>query len=204
MPRILDCRDPQARVDAIAAAVRGAKNGRLVIAPAETGYVVVTDAFSAAGVSALQRVKGQPSGTAMGILVGSPQGVLGIAGRLGPVGHDLIAAFWPGQLALVVRLQQSLAWTVPTDRAVVRMPLHPVLLELVVGIGPAVFSGVGDRSAESPDAAWTSADLILETGPRPGGPGSTVVDVTTDPPRLLKQGAVSGEKVREVAAGLVG
>ena len=57
MPRVLDVADPAHRTDAVAAAVRGARNGRLVVLPAETGYVVASDAFSAAGVAALQRMK---------------------------------------------------------------------------------------------------------------------------------------------------
>lgn len=191
MVRVLDVRDPGERSDAIARAVRSAKNGRLVVAPAETGYVVVADAFSRPGVAALQLLKGLSPTTSLGILVGSPAGVAGVAARLPPAALDLIGAFWPGQLSLLVRLSDSLDWTVPTGRAAVRMPLHPVLLDLVTGIGPVVFSGV--------DAAQRDGvDVVLDLGERASGPGSTVVDVTGPMPVLLRAGAVPAERVAQV------
>lgn len=191
MVRVLDVRDPGERSDAIARAVRSAKNGRLVVAPAETGYVVVADAFSRPGVAALQRLKGLSPTTSLGILVGSPAGVHAVAARLPAAAQDLIGAFWPGQLSLLVRLSDSLDWTVPTGRAAVRMPLHPVLLDLVTGIGPAVFSGV--------DAAQRDGvDVVLDLGERASGPGSTVVDVTGPTPVLLREGAVPAERVAQV------
>ena len=191
MVRILDIREPGARPDAIARAARSAKNGRLVIAPAETGYAVVADAFSGPGVAALQRCKGLSPTTSLGILVGSPAGIHGVAGRLPPAALNLIAAFWPGQLSLLVRLTSSLDWTVPTNRAAVRMPLHPVLLDLVQIIGPAVYSGISPQLRES-------ADVLLDAGDRPPGPASTVVDVTGPVPVLVREGAIAAARIAEV------
>ncbi len=196
MPRVLDVADADQRADAIAAAVRGARNGRLVVVPAEVGYVVISDAFSASGVAALQRLKGLNATTSLGVLVGHAAGVHGIAGRVPAAAQDLMDACWPGQLSLVLPLQRSLRWTVPTDRCVVRMPLHPLLLEVVSGIGPTVYSGCSPTER-------ASAALVLDSGDRPAGPGSTVVDATVSPPVLLRAGAVPVERLRAVVADLV-
>lgn len=191
MARTVPCGDPRDREDAIGAAVRAAKNGHLLALPAEHGYVLAADAFSATGVAALRRAKDLGPTTSLGVLVSQPGGAAGICAQLSPAALDLIAAFWPGQLGLVVRTQRTLQWTVPTDRCVVRMPLHPVLLAVVAGVGPMVYSAATQQERDL-------AHLILDSGPRPPGPGSTVVDVTNDPPVLLREGVVSLERVRSV------
>ena len=196
MARTLQCSDPVERPGAVLAASRAAKNGRLVVLPAETGYVVATDAFAPGGVAALQRAKGLAPTTTLGVLVGHAAAVHGIAARVPTAALDLIAACWPGNLSLVVRTQPSLQWTVPTDRCVVRMPLHPLLLEVVGSVGPMVFSGIA-----SP-ADWDSAAVILDCGTRPAGPGSTVVDVTTSPPTLIREGAVPAGRLRDLIGDL--
>lgn len=195
MPRVLDVRDPATRDAAVAAAVRAARNGRLVVLPAETGYAVATDAFSTPGVSALQRLKGLSPTTSMGLLVGHAAGVHGIATRPPAAAQDLIDAFWPGSLSLVLATQPSLRWSVPTDRCVVRMPLHPVLLAVVAGVGPMVYSACSTEER-------AGADLVLDSGPRPEGPGSTVVDATADPLVLLRAGAVPTDRLTAVVPGL--
>jgi len=167
-----------------------------VVLPSVTGYVVATDAFANSGVAALQRLKGLSPGTSMGILVGHAQAIHGIAAAVPRRAADLIAACWPGQLGLVLRAQPSLRWTVPTDRFVARMPLHPLLLEVVAGVGPTVYSLCADEER-------AEADLILDCGERPVGPGSSIVDATGEPLRLLRVGAVSQETLRAVVGDLV-
>ena len=195
MTRSLSVLDQQARQDAIAAAVRALRNGRLVALPAETGYVLAADAFHDGGVEQLRSVKGLGLRTSLGVLVGSVQGVHGIGTRLSPEALDLMAATWPGQLSLVVRTQPSLRWTVPTDRCVVRMPLHPVLLQVVEQVGPMVYSGLGASDG-------SAAFLRLEAGQRPAGQGSTVVDATGPQLRVVREGAVPLARLVEIVPSL--
>jgi L-threonylcarbamoyladenylate synthase len=198
MARHLDCRDPQDRDAAIAGAVRAARNGRLVALPAESGYVLATDAFTAAGVAALQRAKGLDQRTSLGVLVGHRSGVHGIATGLSPAALELMAAFWPGQLSLIVQTQRSLHWTVPTDRCAVRMPLHPVLLAVVAGVGPMVYSGLSDP-AERDRAA-----VVLDCGERPAGAAATLIDATHQPLRILREGAIEADRLRSIVPSLLG
>lgn len=119
-PRVLACTDPSERSTAVGDAVRAARNGRLVVLPAEHGYVLATDAFSASGVAALRAAKDLPAGATLGVLVGHAAGVHGVA-VVPPIGQDLIDACWPGPLTLVLRAQASLSWSV-AGRIAVRMP----------------------------------------------------------------------------------
>lgn len=196
MPRRLPCLEPADRAEAIAAAVRAARNGRLVAVPAESGYVLVTDAFNANGVAALQRAKGLSVSTTLGVLLGHAGGVHGIAARIPPPAQDLMAAFWPGQLSLLLPVPGTLRWSVPTDRCAIRMPLHPVLLEVAAGVGPMVYSGCSAVERET-------ADLFIDAGERPDGPGSTVIDATRWPMVLLREGAVSADAARAVVPDLL-
>lgn len=194
MPRVLDCRNPDDRQWQLTQATRSARNGRLVVAPVEHGYVVMTDAFAPHGVRALQMAKNLAPTTVLGVFVGQPQGLAGIAIGLTPVVETLMAAFWPGPLSLVVRAQPSLAWSVPGDRFVARMPLHPVALELVREIGPMVYSGVADLET----AAVAKADVVLDVGDLPPGTASTIVDVTGATPVIQREGAVAMADLQRV------
>ncbi len=133
----------------------------------------------------------------MGVLVGHLSGVHGIAAGLPGAALDLMSAFWPGQLGLLVRTQPSLHWTVPTDRCVVRMPLHPVLLDVVTAVGPMVYSAV-----VTPQDLAAPA-VLLDCGDRPAGPGATLVDALSPTLRLIRAGAVPVERLRAVAPDLV-
>jgi tRNA threonylcarbamoyl adenosine modification protein (Sua5/YciO/YrdC/YwlC family) len=196
MPRTLAAHDPLQREQAVAAAIRAMRNGRLVVLPAESGYVVATDAFSSTGVAALRRCKGLAPGTSMGIMVGHASGIHGIAAAVPGPATTLMAACWPGQLGLLLRAQPSLQWTVPTDRFVARMPLHPLLLEVVAAVGPTVYSACNDDDR-------AGVDLVLDCGERPPGPGSSIVDATVEPLQLLRVGAEPVERIQAVVPDLV-
>lgn len=199
MVRVLSCPDPADRGAAIATAVRTARAGRLVVGPVEGGRAVFADAFSEAGVTALRAAKRLPEDSIMGVLVGHRSGADGIAHGLRPEAHDLIQAFWPGPLGLLVRRQPSLVWGVPGRTFVVRMPLHPVALEIVRGIGPTVSS-----RWSAPDAdGLPPASVLLDTGPPTAAEPPTLVDATVTPLRILRPGALSRERLLAVVPGLI-
>ena len=197
MPRRFDISDPARRERALAAGVRAAKNGRLVAAPAESGYVILTDAFSTSGVMALRAAKELPAQVALGVLVGHRGGLGGIAAAP-PVVSELLAAFWPGYLSLLVNAQPTVNWGIQTDRFAVRMPLHPVLLAIAGQVGPIAASGI--PGPDSPAAQ--QCDVVLDAGPR-SGPRGALVDVTGKAVVLARPGEPSAEQLRAVVADLV-
>src|SRR5918997_740642 len=120
--------------------------------------------------------------------------------------------FWPGALTIVVEHSPSLQWDLgDTDGTVaVRMPLHPVALEVLRETGPMAVSSANKTgqppaatAEEAQDQLDYSVRVYLEAGPCPDPVPSTIVDVTGDQPRVLRDGAIPFEKLREVVPDLV-
>ena len=121
--------------------------------------------------------------------------------------RDLVDAFWPGALTIIVEHAPSLKWDLgDLDGTVaVRMPLHPVALEVLREIGPMAVSSANKTgepaattAAEARDQLGYSVSVYLESGPTSDSLPSAIVDVTGDLPRLLRAGAIPLEKLREV------
>jgi len=205
MPEVVDCRDPRSRAPAVQRAASAVRSGRLVVFPLEGGYALGTDAFSEAGVAQLRRAKQMPTTTTMGVLVSRQATLDGIARGITAAARMLVEAFWPGPLTLLVDPQPSLAWGLGSAAFAVRMPLHPLALQLGRSVGPMVFSGLASTVAPeqplNPDVAqhpWT----VLDAGELPPAPPSTIVDVRSGRARLVRTGALSEELVRAVVPTL--
>jgi tRNA threonylcarbamoyl adenosine modification protein (Sua5/YciO/YrdC/YwlC family) len=188
------------------------RRGELVVLPTDTVYGLGTDAFSPVAVQALLAAKGRGRGMPVPVLVGSPRTLDGIATGLRTTARELVEAFWPGGLTVVATVQPSLQWDLGETggTVAVRMPLHPVALELLRATGPMAVSSA-NRSGEPPATTCDEAveqlgekvSIYLDGGPSGDPMASTIVDVTGEAPRLLRLGAVSAEALREVAADLV-
>jgi L-threonylcarbamoyladenylate synthase len=143
------------------------------------------------------------------VLVGTVRAASALIEDLGPYGKDLIDEFWPGGLTLVCRASRTLNWDLGDTRGTVavRMPLHAVALDLLKETGPlAVSSASRTGSPAATTAAEAQAQLgdavsvYLDGGPCITDTPSTIVDLTGSVPRLLRAGAVSVGRLREVAA----
>jgi tRNA threonylcarbamoyl adenosine modification protein (Sua5/YciO/YrdC/YwlC family) len=200
--RVFDTRVASSRATGLRAAVSTARRGRLVLLPTESVYALLTDAFSRPGVEAVRTVKGREATTPLPVAVSSLAMLRGVAERLPSAATELVDAFWPGPLTLVCRQQPSLAWSATgggTDLTV-RMPLHPVALEVVRGVGPCVLIAAGVAPSEAPAAV----DVVLDAGPPPEQPAtSAVVDVRGPQPVLVRTGALPTAALLEVAPTLV-
>src|SRR5689334_24258576 len=213
MSETFDCADETQRPAGIASAISALKGGRLVVMPTDTVYGIGADAFDPAAVADLLAAKGRGRDMPVPVLVGSWSTIEGLARSVSTRTWDLIEAFWPGGLTLVIEQAPSLAWDLGDARGTVavRMPLHPVALELLEVTGPmAVSSANKSGSPPALTAAAAQAQLghevpvYLDGGPARTGIASTIVDVTGEIPRVLRQGAVELEALREVVPDLVG
>jgi L-threonylcarbamoyladenylate synthase len=209
---LYDCADPLVRPDAIDAAARAVQAGQLVVLPTDTVYGIGADAFDATAVTDLLAAKGRGRDMPVPVLVGSWSTIDGLVTYVPAQTRSLIEAFWPGGLTLVVEHAPSLAWDLGDSRGTVavRMPLHPVALELLDRTGPMAVSSAnrsGQAAArtaeEAQDQLAGSVQVYLDGGPARVGFASTIIDVTTETPRVLREGAVTVEALRRVVPSVV-
>lgn len=207
MAEVFDCADPDQRSLGISSAVGALKGGRLVVMPTDTVYGIGADAFDGAAVAALLSAKGRGRDMPVGVLVGSWHTIEGLVYTMPDGARELIRAFWPGALSLVVTQAPSLQWDLGDARGTVmlRMPLHPVAIELLREVGPMAVSSAnvsGRSPAVSADEARNQlgdlVDVYLDAGPSEQQAASTIVDLTGATPRILRAGPVSAERIAEV------
>jgi tRNA threonylcarbamoyl adenosine modification protein (Sua5/YciO/YrdC/YwlC family) len=200
-----DCTDAAERARGIESAERALRFGELVVLPTDTVYGLAADAFSASAVDGLLSAKKRGRDMPVPVLVGAWSTLDGLVDTLPPAADALRKAFWPGGLTLVVRHAASLIWDLGDafGTVAVRMPLHPVAIELLTRTGPLAVSSA-NTSGSPPAATCDEAvdqlgDLVsvyLDGGPSGEPVPSTIIDCTVDPPRLLRAGAISVEDLR--------
>ncbi|OBK12605.1 L-threonylcarbamoyladenylate synthase [Mycobacterium asiaticum] len=207
MTDIFDCADPDQRARGITAAIGALKAGRLVVMPTDTVYGIGADAFDRTAVDALLSAKGRGRDMPVGVLVGSWHTIEGLVYGMPDGARDLIRAFWPGALSLVVTQAPSLGWDLGDAHGTVmlRMPLHPVAIELLREVGPMAVSSANvsgqPAAVDAGEAHRQLGDLVdvyLDGGPAAQQSASTIVDLTGNTVRILRAGPVSAERVAEV------
>jgi L-threonylcarbamoyladenylate synthase len=208
---VYDCGDPEQRAEAIAAAVDAARRGEVVVYPADAFYGLAVDAFQPTATHTVMRLKDRSRGVPLPVLIGSWRALDGVAMMVAPAVRDLVEAFWPGALTLLVEHAPSLAWDLGDTRGTVavRMPLHPVALEVLAEVGPMAVTTTnraGQPPATTAEAAREqlgyAVAVYLDAGPAHQTVPSTIVDATGPVPRLVRAGAVTLEQLREVVPAL--
>jgi L-threonylcarbamoyladenylate synthase len=213
MSEMFDCADEEQRSAGIAAAVAAVLQGELVVLPTDTVYGIGADAFRPGAVQSLLNAKGRGRDMPPPVLVGSVRAANALVEDLGPYGQELIDEFWPGGLTLICRSSRSLKWDIGETKGTVavRMPQNQVALDLLAQTGPMAVSSAnltGQPAATTAEGAreqfGEAVAVYLDGGPCGTDVPSTIVDLTGDMPRLLRGGAVSIGRLREVAAVAMG
>ena len=213
MALFFHCGDPEVREDAIATAARSVTSGELVVLPTDTVYGLGADAFDGVAVAELLRTKGRGRDMPVPVLVGSWSTIDGLVSAVDERTRLLVEAFWPGGLTLVVRHAPSLTWDLgdAAGTVAIRMPLHPVAIELLEQTGPMAVSSANQSglppaqtAAEARAQLGEDVAVYLEDGPASAGVASTIVDVTGARPRILRLGAVPEAELRDVVPDLIG
>ncbi len=199
MSTVFDVTDGRDATGAVDAAVTALQRGELVVLPTDTVYGIAADAFSPSAVQSLLAAKGRGRDMPVPVLVGAWRTLDGLTETVPDAARRLVERFWPGALTLVVRSAPSLVWDLGETRGTVavRMPLDPVALAVLERTGPLAVSSA-NRSGQAPptDAAGAQEQLgdsvavYLEAGSSGEAVPSTIVDLTGDRPRVLRQGAV--------------
>jgi len=208
-----DCADPDRRTEGVAAAVNAVLAGKLVVLPTDTVYGVGADAFSPVAVNRLLAAKGRGRDMPPPVLVGSVRAAEALVDDLGQDGRQLIEEFWPGGLTIVCHAARTLSWDLGDTKGTVaiRMPDQPIALELLRETGPMAVSSANTTGSpaattagEARDQLGDSIEVYLDDGRCESAIASTIVDLTGPQARLLRRGAVSVGRLREVAAVLAG
>ncbi len=201
MGTMLSLETREEREAGLAEACEVLRRGGLVAFPTETFYGLAADPRQDHALMRLFAVKRRSPELPLLLLLPSRERVDGYAARTPASAQRLMDRFWPGGLTLVFEALPSLSplLTAGTGTIGLRLSSRPLAVDLARRFGSAVTGTSANPSGLPPActarevAAFLSCEpaLILDGGATPGGPGSTVLDVTVDPPRILREGQVS-------------
>ncbi|MCS6940149.1 MAG: L-threonylcarbamoyladenylate synthase [Roseiflexaceae bacterium] len=201
--------DPQIIAEA-AAVIRA---GGLVAFPTETVYGLGANALDERAVARIFQAKGRPATDPIIAHIANAHQLDALARDVPPVAYALAQRFWPGPLTLVVWRRPIVPANLSAGRATVavRMPSHPVALALITAADAPIAAPSANRfSRPSPTTAAHvlddlagRIDLVLDGGPTPVGVESSVVDLTVDPPVLLRPGGVTVAALRELLPDVI-
>jgi tRNA threonylcarbamoyl adenosine modification protein (Sua5/YciO/YrdC/YwlC family) len=209
---LYDCRTIADRDRGVAAAIEAVKSGELVVMPTDTVYGVGADAFTPHAITALHRARAVTDQVPPPVLVGSRHTLDGLVYSLPKPARELADAFWPGPLTLYVEHSPSLQWDLGDTggKVAVRMPLHPVALEVLREVGPMAVTTANRVGQAAPATAEEAREqleyairIYLEAGPATDPAPSTIIDVTGDVARVLRAGAIPLEKLRDVVPDII-
>ncbi|AZH78239.1 threonylcarbamoyl-AMP synthase [Microbacterium sp. Y-01] len=222
MSPIFDCRDESQLLAGMRHARQAIGRGDLIVMPTDTVYGVAADAFSPAAVQRLLDAKGRGRDQPPPVLIGTKETLSALAESVPEPVERLVEVFWPGGLTIVLPAQPSLVWDLgeTLGTVAVRMPEGRVALELLAETGPLAVSSANltGRAAaisalDAEKMLGESVAVYLDDGLSRDGIASTIVDATslvrrdaedaTAVVRILRDGAVSREQLREVLGDLL-
>lgn len=188
------------------------RRGGLVAFPTETVYGLGVHALDAAAVRRLFEAKARPANDPLIVHIGDIDQIETLVSRVPELGRTLAERFWPGPLTLVLRRHPRVPAEVTAglDTVAVRVPAHPVARALLAAAAiPIAAPSANLFSRPSPTTAAHvlqdldgRIDMVIDAGPTPLGVESTVLDLASDPPRVLRPGGVAIEALRALIPGL--
>ena len=218
MSPLYDCSDQSRLLAGMREARQAIARGELIVMPTDTVYGVAADAFSPAAVARLLAAKGRGRQQPPPVLVAGRSMMEALVSQVPEPISRLADEFWPGGLTVVLPAQPSLTWDLGDTHGTVavRMPDHPLALELLAETGPLAVSSAnltGQAAAVVAEDARAMLDdsvaVYLDAGPSRTGVASTIIDATSlvggEHPviRVLRDGAISRERLAAVLGDLL-
>nr|AAZ32102.1 putative translation factor [uncultured euryarchaeote Alv-FOS5] len=198
-------RDLDKKISPAALAIR---EGKLVAFPTETVYGLGADALNAEAVKRIFEAKGRPQDNPLIVHIAHEEGIYNLAREVPRKAKDLIDRFWPGPLTLILKKSPIIPdrTTAGLDTVAIRMPSHPIARKLILlSERPIAAPSANTSGKPSPttgkhviDDLYGKVEYIIDGGPTNVGLESTVIDLTTDPPMLLRPGGVTLGQLEEV------
>ncbi|MEE2521461.1 L-threonylcarbamoyladenylate synthase [Pseudarthrobacter sp. J75] len=212
-----DCTSEDQRANALEHAQRAIAEKKCIVFPTDTVYGIAADAFSPQAVTMLLVSKGRGRQMPPPVLIPRLNALDGLATDIPAEARRLAEKFWPGGLTMILHAQPSLDWDLGETKGTValRMPDDDIALEVLTLTGPLAVSSAnrtGQPAARTAAEAYgqlaESVEVYLEGGERPASGSealaSTIVDATANPMRVVREGAISLERLREVVPEILG
>ena len=189
----------------LSAAAELLRDGGLVAVPTETVYGLCVNGLDETAVAALYEVKGRPEVKPLSLMVDGSEALTRYAVDVPPAAHALARKFWPGPLTIVLKAKDIVPAIVRAGQATVglRCPDHPLTLALLKQVQlPLAGPSANPSGQPSPKTAETvlayfdgRIHAVIDGGPCGLGTESTLLDMSTVPYRILRQGALSEEAI---------
>lgn len=205
--KIYHCLEPDEREAGLSAAVDAVQAGQCIVLPTDTVYGIGADAFNNDAVAKLLATKRRGPDMPVPVLVGSWTTIQGLVREFSDTAKILVEAFWPGGLSIVVPEAPSLPWNLGDTRGTVllRMPNQPLALELLQRTGPMAVSSANIsgnppalNAANAKQQFGDAVGIYLDGGAAQVGEPSTIVDISGPQPVILREAAISAERIGEV------
>jgi len=180
------------------------RKGGVIAFPTDTVYGLGADAFNPTAVERVYEIKNRPRYQQLPLLIADVKQLTTLAEPIPEIAWFLARRFWPGGLTLVLSRRDSVpAHLASRPSIAVRIPNHPVCQALIQSLGNPLVGTSANVSGQP--AALTAEeveqhlggkiDLIINGGQCPGGKESTIVDITLEPPVILRQGAIPSHEI---------
>ena len=201
MTKLLSIHAEHPDLAAIAEAAESIKNGGLVAFPTETVYGLGANALDGNAVRRIFTAKDRPAADPLIVHLSGLDQITRVVRSVSPAAQTLAEAFWPGPLTPILPKQPAVPDLVTSglDSVAVRVPNHPVALALIRAAGVPIAAPSANRFGHTSPTTGR-IDILLDGGPASIGVESTVLDVSTSPPRILRPGGVT----REMLESLIG
>jgi L-threonylcarbamoyladenylate synthase len=192
--------------DQIEQAIDILKKGGIVAFPTDTVYGLGANSCDEEAVLRVYEAKDRPRHLPLPLLLGDVSQITAVARDVPEIAWRLAQRFLPGGLTLVLYKSPSVSSLVTGEgeKVAVRVPAHPVPIALIEGLG-APITGTSANLTGSPSLMTAQevhyqmgdrVDLIIDGGRCRGGMASTVLDLTGEAPRILREGAISREEIK--------
>ena len=187
------------------------KRGGVIVFPTRCLYGLGAEAMNSGAVARIIAIKQRPADNAILVVIHSKKQLEMLVEKIPPAAGAIMEAFWPGRVTLVFDARDTLPGllTAQTGKIGVRLAGHPVAAAILRQVkGPVTGTSANlsgrpgcNRLADIGRQINGRVDLVLNAGTLQGGIGSTVVDVTEEPPRILREGQVTAGQILGSLAG---